>query len=478
MTYAQSIEFLYGLRLFGFKPGLENTRKLAALAGDPQDRLRFIHIAGTNGKGSVAAMLESVYRAAGLRVGLYTSPHLVSFRERIQVDRHMISEADVVRLVTELKDRRRTDFQPVAKSTSSLVKSGQLEPGAVTTRSEKDDRQNACSTFFEFVTVTALRYFAEQQCDLVIWETGLGGRLDATNIVVPLASVITNIEPDHQHWLGHDLKSIASEKAGIIKKGVPTLTATSEPEGLAVIQETALARQSPLTLVTPVHTSHPPLDHLHLPLPGWHQRMNAAVALAAVQALQAELPVSTGAMRSGLENVRWAGRLQFIERGVTRGTGLSPVGPQRPQRILLDGAHNASGATSLRAVLEKDFPQTRPTLILGILQDKDWGIMCEVLAPVADRILCVPVKSERGADPHQLGKACRWTNRTAEIGVMDSVGAALEAVDSAPLVVVAGSLYLIGEALEALDSETPPDTNERGLNEWVVPPPIDHGHPL
>ena len=186
MTYPEAIQFLYDLRLFGLKLGLENTFALAALAGNPHTRLRFIHVAGTNGKGSTCAMLESVYRAAGLKVGLFTSPHLVSFRERIQVNRQLVSEADVVRLVAgmqELLERMPADHH---------------------------------ATFFEVLAVMALRYFEEQRCDLVIWETGLGGRLDATNIVTPLACVITNIQFDHQKWLGHTLAQIAAEKAGIL----------------------------------------------------------------------------------------------------------------------------------------------------------------------------------------------------------------------------------------------------------------------
>src|SRR5436309_11643328 len=225
MIYPEAIQFLYSLRLFGLKLGLENTFKLAALAGNPQNKLRFIHVAGTNGKGSTCAMLESIYRAAGLRVGLFTSPHLVSFRERIQVNRRLISEADVVRLVAELREQCGTGFQPV-----STVKSPGLEQG---------DRRDACPTFFEVVTVMALRYFAEQQCDLVIWETGLGGRLDATNIVTPLASVFTNIGIDHSEWLGETVEKIAAEKAGIIKPGVPVVTAAQPGEGLEVIAAVA-----------------------------------------------------------------------------------------------------------------------------------------------------------------------------------------------------------------------------------------------
>ena len=202
--------------MFGANFGLENTFKFAALAGNPQNQLRFIHVAGTNGKGSTCAMLESIYRAAGLRVGLFTSPHLVSFRERIQINRQLITESEVARLVMELRGLQSgTGFQPVS------------------------DRQDAHPTLFEFATVMALKYFAEQKCDLVIWETGLGGRLDATNIVTPLASVITNIAFDHQQWLGDTVEKIAAEKAGIIKPDVPVVTATNAPEALAVIGKIA-----------------------------------------------------------------------------------------------------------------------------------------------------------------------------------------------------------------------------------------------
>jgi len=217
VNYSEAIQFLYGLQLFGANFGLENTRRFAALAGDQQEKLRFIHVAGTNGKGSTCAMLESIYRAAGLRVGLFTSPHLVSFRERIQVNRQLIPENELIRLVEEI--------QPLLKEFST------------------DNHP----TMFEVVTVLALNFFSEQNCDLVIWETGLGGRLDATNIVTPLASVITNIGLDHQQWLGDTLEKIAAEKAGIIKPGVPAITAVENPEALAVIEKVAKEKNAPMT---------------------------------------------------------------------------------------------------------------------------------------------------------------------------------------------------------------------------------------
>src|SRR6266536_2042645 len=266
MTYPEAIRFLYELRWFGLKFGLENTFKLAALAGNPQEKLRFIHVAGTNGKGSTCAMLESIYRAAGLRVGLFTSPHLVSFRERIQVNRQLISEDDVIRLVAELREQSRAGFQPavepgVPPGGSSVESPGRFDvscqhPGGKLPRSiscatpeATGGRQDACPTFFEFITVLALRYFAEQECDLVIWETGMGGRLDATNIVTPLASVLTNVQFDHQQWLGDTLAKIAIEKAGIIKRGVPVITAANAPEALIVIEHTARQMRAPLIKV-------------------------------------------------------------------------------------------------------------------------------------------------------------------------------------------------------------------------------------
>ncbi len=423
VTYTEAIRFLYDLRLFGAKFGLENTRKLAALVGNPHERLRFIHVAGTNGKGSTCAMLESIYRAAGLRVGLFTSPHLVSFAERIQVNRQLVPEADVVRLTEEMKVLI-PHFPP------------EHHP-----------------TFFEVVTIMALRYFAEQQCDLVIWETGLGGRLDATNIVTPLASVITNIQYDHQRWLGNDLASIAAEKAGIIKPHIPVVTAAEEPEALAVIQETALSQVAPLVLVTPAHTQHPPLDALSLPLLGWHQRMNAAVALATVRALQSQCPAAEAAIRRGLEMVRWPGRLHLVERSAR-------------QKILLDGAHNSGGVATLRAALEEYFPAERPTFILGIMQDKDWDLMCEILAPLASRVLCTPVSSERSADPAALCSACRRTNPEVEVATCPSLAEALRLAATDPFVAIAGSLYLVGEAMELLGLTTARPFDEKRLNEW------------
>lgn len=420
MSYAEAIQFLYGLRWFGAKFGLENTRKLAELAGNPQDRLRFIHVAGTNGKGSTCAMLESIYRTAGLRVGLFTSPHLVSFRERLQVNRELISEANVVRLVES--------FQPFFK----------------------EFPEEHHPTFFEVVTVMALRYFAEQKCELVIWETGLGGQLDATNIITPLTSVITSIGYDHQQWLGDTLGKIATEKAGIIKPGVPVVTGAQDAEALTMIEAIARERGAPLHQVRATRAMQP------VALFGEYQKANAALAVATVEVLGKQVPVSEEAIRRGLETVHWPGRLQLV----TRASG---------QKILLDGAHNVAGAEVLRdalrpsAGLEVGAPVT---LVLGILGDKDWRAMCRMLAPLAARILPVPVGSERTANPQELATVCQEANPKAEVLVCDSLPGALEKSARDPFVVIAGSLYLIGEAMELLGLSPVPAADEKALNNW------------
>ena len=430
-SYRKAIEFLHSLQWFGTTLGLENTFKLAGLAGNPQNKLRFIHVAGTNGKGSTCAMLESIYRTAGLRVGLFTSPHLVSFRERIQVNRELISEADVARLAGEI--------QPFL---------GQF-------------LQELHPTFFEVITVIALRYFVEQKCDLVVWETGLGGRLDATNIVTPLASVITNVHFDHQQWLGDTLEKIAAEKAGIIKSGVPVITAENKPEALAVIEKVATEKSAAALNVARIETQSQNLTNL--PLLGSHQRANAELALVTVAVLRNKIPVDDKAICTGLQTVRWPGRLQLIQR---------PNG----QNILLDGAHNIASAESLRAALKENFPQANATLILGILRDKNWPQMCEILAPVAKKIFTVPVNSDRTASPIELAQACGRTNLKAEVAICLSLADALERTAAEEFLLVTGSLYLVGEAMELLGLDEAA-ASERGLNEWSAAPPASANKP-
>jgi len=419
--YAAALEFLYGLQVFGANLGLENTRRLAALMGSPQDKLRFIHVAGTNGKGSTCAMLESIYRAAGLRVGLFTSPHLVSFRERIQVNRQLIPESELTRLVEEIR--------PLLKQVPA------------------DNHL----TLFEVVTVMALKFFAEQKCDLVIWETGLGGRLDATNIVTPLASVITNIAFDHQQWLGDTLEKIAAEKAGIIKPGVPVVTATEYLSALAVIEKVAREKNAPLKKVN----SGFAIEGSELSLLGEHQKLNSALALATVDILQDQIHVTAEKIRAGLAVVNWPGRLQLVEM---------PAG----RKLLLDGAHNVAGAETLRATLTKQFADTRPLLIFGALADKNWPDICRVLAPLAAKVVTVPVASGRTADARALAEVFNSANPAAKAVAVENLAVALNASKDESFVIITGSLYLVGEALERLGL-APPDTGGRGLNEWSAP---------
>ena len=352
----------------------------------------------------------------------------------------MISEDEVTRLVEELRA-----FQGISGETPTL------------------GRRDASPTFFEFVTVMALKFFADQKCDLVIWETGLGGRLDATNIVTPLASIITNIAFDHQQWLGDTLAAIAAEKAGIIKPGVPVITATDAPEALAVIEQIARERQAPLVNVTaemnPPRTSRISASFARvaatLPLSGDHQKVNAALALATVELLQPQIPVAEPTIRAGLASVSWPGRLQLIQR---------PDG----QAILLDGAHNAAGAAALRAALEKDFAGVRPLIIFGALQDKKWVEICGILAPVAAKVWTVPVASDRTADAGDLAAAFRAANPRLAAAAAANLEAALNACKDGPFIVITGSLYLVGEALERFGF-SPAGAGERGLNEWTGP---------
>lgn len=421
MTYAAAIKFLYSLSWFGARFGLETTRALAECVGNPQEQLRFIHIAGTNGKGSTGTMLESIYRAAGLRVGLFTSPHLVSFRERLQVDRELISETEVVALVE------------------------QLQPGLAIFPAEQHP------TFFEVVTVLALLHFAQKKCDLVIWETGLGGRLDATNIVTPVASVITNISFDHQQWLGDTLAKIASEKAGIIKPRVPVVTAAQTDEVSEVLRTTAQRLAAPFFSVATDEIEA--VARMTLALKGEHQKHNAALALLVTKVLQPVIPVVPEAIHQGLATVRWAGRFQSLSLA-------------SGQRVLLDGAHNPAGMETLARAWKQNYSDTTPTIIAGMLNDKDWRGMCEQLLRLARRLIFIPVGSERAAAPGELADWCRRQRPDLPISTAASLSEALRQTAATEPVLITGSLYLVGEALALLDPEFQQTGAEHALNEW------------
>ncbi len=389
MTYRDALAWLYSTQLFGIKLGLENIRGLLKSLGDPQRRLSFLHVAGTNGKGSVCAMLDAILRAADRRVGLYTSPHLVDFRERIRVEGVKISP------------------RAAAIGLSSLR--------------EISAHWNNSPTFFELTTALALHHFAEQHCDLVVLETGMGGALDATNAVVPVASIITPIALDHMRWLGSTLPEIAHEKAGIIKPGIPVVSARQSPEAAAVLAQRAAAVGSSLKFI------ETPLEEVEIGLRGRHQKENAALALAALRTARVEIP--DAAARQGLRDVRWPGRFQFVN-----------------ERIVLDGCHNPHAAEQLLIAWRDHFGMEKATLIFGALSDKDFGAIIRILEQISREVFLVPIRSNRSADPLQLAAECVIPHR-----IFKSVKAALDAAQGRTL--VTGSLFLVGEALSLLAVE-------------------------
>lgn len=414
--YSKAIEFLYGLRSFGAKLGLENMQFLCEKFGHPEKELRFIHVAGSNGKGSVCAILESIYRHAGYRTGLFTSPHLVSFAERIQINRTQITKEKIVDLVARIK--------PVLGSFSSG-----FHP-----------------TFFEAVTLIALLYFQEEKCEIILWETGLGGRLDSTNIVTPLASVITNISLEHQQYLGNTLAEIAYEKSGIIKEGVPIITTETNLDPLEVIKKTAKNRSAPLFTASPDSlTPHPP----QFPE---YQKNNISLALKTADVLQTQLPVSKNLLREGLCTAQWPGRFQIIRLN--------------NQTIILDGAHNVAGFFALTESLNKRF-QEKPHIVIGVLADKDWPNICRVIAPYGLSFFCLPVPSLRTLAPETLVRELKkHTPSHISVSTQKDVKNTLITLKDAPLILVCGSLYLISEALSLLDKNTPPHPLEGQLNDW------------
>lgn len=389
MTYEESLAWLYATQQFGIKLGLENIRGLLEALGNPQERLSFLHVAGTNGKGSVCAMLDAILRASGRRTGLYTSPHLVDFRERIRVDGEKIPPSAVANGLTILR-----------KISAAW---------------------NDSPTFFEIATALALHHFAEERCNLIVLETGMGGALDATNAVIPLVSVITPIALDHTRWLGSTLAEIAGEKAGIIKSGVPVVSARQAPEAAIVLAQRAASAGSSLGFI------ETPFEHAEIGLRGIHQKENAAVAVAAL--LAARVEVSNEAVWQGLRDVRWPGRFQVVD-----------------ERIVLDACHNPHAAAQLLINWRDAYGTEKATVIFGALGDKDYSEMLRILESISREVLLVPISSERSAAPEALAAACRIQHR-----IFQSVKEALEA--SRGRILVTGSLFLVGEALQVLGVE-------------------------
>jgi dihydrofolate synthase / folylpolyglutamate synthase len=419
MTYQESLEYLTSLGRFGIKLGLERTQALLHELGDPQDLFQGVHVAGTNGKGSVCAMVASVLQASGYKVGLMPKPHLVSYTERIQVDQRPIAEADFAALLTEL--------QPTINKVAA-----DLGP----------------PTEFEILTSAALSYFARAGIDLLVCEVGLGGRLDSTNVLDLGVSVITNIALDHTQHLGSTMEAIAAEKAGILKPDSLAITGAQTP-ALAVIEAAAVAQQIPLlrlgqeiqviaidkawagvqaAVTTPAATYR----DLRIPLLGLHQADNAALAVAAIDALRSRgWDISDGALRDGLARTRWPGRLEVIDR--------NPI-------VLVDGAHNPAGLERSLATVQKLARGRALVIVFGAMKDKDLPAMLAQLRAMNAPVIFSAINWHRAAGPADLASQLGSATETAQSSG-EALDRARQHAGRNGIVLVCGSLYLVGEVL-------------------------------
>ncbi len=386
-----ALSWLYSVQQFGIKPGLENTRRLLRELQLPGSRQRFLHVAGTNGKGSVCAFMESILRCAGERTGLFTSPHLVSFCERMRHRGDMPGMPEMEEAIRALR---------------AVVSGWDPHP-----------------TFFELSLMLALDWLDRRGAEVIVLETGMGGRLDATNALTPLVSVITPIAMDHQQWLGNTLEEIAAEKAGIIKPGVPVVSAPQEMEAEKVLRATAGRAGAPFVMVNQPWPGE-------LPLAGDHQRWNAALAVSALRAAGFCLPDSV--ISEGLAKTEWPARFQ----------------PVRNRRIIIDGAHNPHGAAATVATWQQAFGDEQATVIFGAVAAKDYAGALQQLAAVARRFFFVTLRSPR-AVPAEILAASAPPHST--ISVFSSLAEGLHAAAALPeRLLVCGSLYLCGEALSLL----------------------------
>ena len=449
--YEDSIAYLYGLQKYGIKLGLENTIRLLSLLNNPQNSFRSIHIAGTNGKGSTAVMIASILRAAGFRVGLFTSPHLVSFTERIRVDNVEIRESEVVELTQEIR---------------SIIPGSQSSQAANQDMSQTTlrDQQSFLPTFFEFVTALGFLYFRRKGVEWAVVETGMGGRLDATNILVPAVSVITNISYDHREFLGQTIREISGEKAGIIKKGVPVVSSAQEAEVIEVITKRAAEMGSSLHVYGKDFFSRPhtidkhgitfsyeggeQMNDLRISLTGLHQVENASLAIRAIEVGMKKGVIPSYAIREGLAHAQWPGRLELIEnKGCT-------------YDYLIDGAHNPSASRALANSLKKYFVPfyEKIVLIMGVMTDKDMEAMMKPLLPLASEVIFTAPEYERAASPVRLAEYANALGFSARVNdsVKTSMELARELAGKGPqktLIVITGSFYTIGEAKGALGHE-------------------------
>ncbi len=425
--YAKSIEYLFGLQKHGIKLGLNSTSELLARAGNPHLSLKCIHVGGTNGKGSTAAMVCSVLSKLGFRVGLYTSPHLVRFTERFRINDQEVTPDEILQVFRQIFSRLNS---------------------------------RECPTYFEMVTAMALAYFAREKVDFAVIEVGMGGRLDATNVIHPLVSIITNVSLDHQEYLGNTLGAIAREKAGIIKHEVPLVTAGQKPSVLSVLKTACWKRKAPLYLMgsdfAVRRSSNGTFRYrgignewpsLRLSLQGEHQVRNAGLALCALELLEQKglIRMEREALRRGLEEVKWPARLEILEE---------------TPRMILDGAHNPSGAESLRQALTTSFRYDKLHLVMGVMEDKDIRGIFRRLLPLADTAIFTQPGIVRASDPQHLKKLASPYIRKHY--VISDVRAAIEQARhlarDKDLICLTGSLYFAGEVKKILEGGSAADT--------------------
>ncbi len=443
MDFQEAHAYLDSLQFHKIKLGLDSMRSFLERVDRPDKSLKYVHVAGTNGKGSVSATILTLLSRAGYRVGLYTSPHLSSVRERFRINDSYIGEEDFARNATRIRKVLGEEM----------------------------------ITYFEFTTALALLWFAESDLDLVILETGLGGRLDATNVITPLVSVITNVSMDHEAYLGNDLQSVAFEKAGIIKAGVPVISGTDDDISREVVKSKCRDEQVPFYQAGEAFTivreegrnwSWHGLDdafhgarypHLRCAMKGNYQQTNGSLALAVVEILREyDFSVSEDDITNGLMAVRWPGRLEHLvlqrttRRHVTDGDQLEG----NLVHYLIDGAHNPAGVESLVATLKTEYDYDRLIVVWGAMADKDLSQTVPAIADLAAAIILTKPEGERSAEPEQLYRylengAQKKAERIAN--VPDALAVAEEQAGPEDLIVVAGSLYLIGEVRTLLMGE-------------------------
>ncbi len=415
--YRDSIDYLYGLQKYGIKFGLNSTESMLERLNNPHRRLRCIHVGGTNGKGSTAAILSSILTRHGFRVGLYTSPHLVRFTERFRINDEEVPMSAIL---------------PVVEQVRSVI--NEIEP----------------PTFFEVVTSLGLTYFAKEEVDWAVIEVGMGGRLDATNVIRPLAAVITNVSYDHQEFLGTTLAAIAREKAGIIKDEIPVVTGARQPLVQGILKATCFRHGAPLyCLGSDFKVRRNPdgtfqyqgirrrWPSLNVGLRGGHQFQNTALALACLEVLEQDhaLALNETSVQEGLERVHWPARLEVL---------------QEKPLVILDGAHNPQGAEALRDALKHSFKYTKLHLVLGIMADKDIKGILRRLLPLAETAIFTQPRYTRAADPEELKRLARPYLRKHY--VINDPAAAIEQAkqlaDPDDAICIAGSLYFAGEVKE------------------------------